>query len=168
VAGGLGPLAHLRDCKYTGGMNTDAGPPLSQVLDWLDEGARRTVSDRGAQARPEHVIWTMLEREVAAMKSGDGLDRNRASWVMTWLRYMRYRGASPVGVRQAAAAVALGAKARHVAGLLGRSKDGFTRQRLADFKARIAELVIEGLRRDYGIGPLSDRLGFGFVTICGD
>lgn len=163
TARGWWPLAQLRCRNYTHGMNTDTGPTLTQVLGWLDEGVRETAADRGS-TRPEHVIWTMLERATAALK-GDiaGVDRERAGFVMSWVRYMRYRGADPIGVRKAALLVAGGAKARHVAGLLGRSKESFTRQRLMEFRERIAQLVLEGLADDHGVGPAPSG-GFSFLS----
>ncbi len=112
-------VAQLRCRNYTHGMNTAAGPTLSQVLGWLDEGVRGYLR-RSRSARPEHVIWTMLERETAALRGDIAVaDGERARWVLSWVRYMRYRGADPIEVRKAALLVAGGAKARHVAKMLG-------------------------------------------------
>lgn len=160
----MGPLVNLRDCKYTYGMNTDAGPTLCQVLEWLDEGVRLAESDGGSKPKPERIVWRMLEREVAAMKGGGGFDRERAGWVLTWLRYLRYRDASPNGVRKAAVAVAGGARAQHVAQLLDRDEATFTRQRLADFRDRMGQLIVSGLRADYGVELHPDGGSFYFNT----
>jgi hypothetical protein len=148
-------------------MSTEEAPTLSQVIDWLDEGALVAASENGPGARHHHVVWAMLRSELSRMKQGQpGVDHERARWVLTWLRYVRYQGATTLGVRQAVVAVASGAKARHVAAMLGRDPKVFNRKRLLEFRERVAVLVMDGLRQDYGVAPGPEGLSFTFVGGC--
>lgn len=141
-------------------MFTDETPSLAEALSWLDDATVATLAVKGRDTRPEHVVWTLLTQEVGRMRDGRLVsDTKRARWVLTWLRYLRYRGASTLGVRQAVIAVAAGARAKAIAGMIGRPET-FDRYRLREFRARMAALIIEGLERDFGIVPAPSGPGF--------
>lgn len=131
-------------------------PHPDQVLEWLHQGTLLAMTRTNRKVTHRQIVWCLIERAVqVSCSSGE-----RPLWVtsvLSWLSYCsgRFRHSK---WKQALFGIASGVDREAIRSMMKMpvgSDDAFD-----TFKRRVADCIIDGLKRDYGIVPCPDRASF--------